>query len=86
MIIFAHFCRLVKSFFDFSEIFHYHYRPMEKEYLSKRELQEYLRISRGTVDKLMKQDLPFFKVGAKVLFRRRDVDKWIEGWAVPRKK
>lgn len=40
---------------------------------------EYLRISRGTVDNWMKkQGMPFFKVEKKVLFRKADVDAWLE--------
>jgi excisionase family DNA binding protein len=40
---------------------------------------EYLRISRGTVDKLMKKhELPFIKLEKKVLFRLKDVDRWLE--------
>jgi len=59
---------------------------MEKEIMSKRELSEYLRLSRATIDNLMKKDLPYFKVGGRVLFRKSAIDKWLETKAVPRKK
>lgn len=40
---------------------------------------EYLRISRGTLDRLMKnRALPFIKLEKKVLFRRRDIDAFLE--------
>ena len=52
---------------------------MEKEILTKTELMEYLRISRGTVDNWMKKKgMPFFKVEKKVLFRKTDIDAWLE--------
>ena len=52
---------------------------MDREILTKTELMEYLRISRGTVDNWMKkQGMPFFKVEKKVLFRKADVDAWLE--------
>ncbi len=52
---------------------------MDKEILTKKELMEYVRISRGTADKLMKsRELPYMKIGKKVLFKRADVDRWLE--------
>jgi excisionase family DNA binding protein len=52
---------------------------MEKAFLTKKELGEYLSISHGTVDKLMAtKQIPFIKVGKKVLFRKADVDRWVE--------
>jgi NitT/TauT family transport system substrate-binding protein len=56
---------------------------MEQELLTKRELMEYLRISKGTLDKLMKRrDLPFLKLGKRVLFRRQEIDAWLEKYRV----
>lgn len=50
-----------------------------KDFLTKAEVMEYLRISRGTLDKLMqRRDIPFVKLEKKVLFRKRDIDVWIE--------
>jgi len=52
---------------------------MEREFLTKKELEEYLRISHGTVDKLMKtRQITFIKIGKKVLFRKADVEAWLE--------
>jgi len=51
--------------------------------MTKAELIEYLRISRGTVDKLMKRrELPFVKLDKRVLFRKADVDRWLESKTV----
>jgi excisionase family DNA binding protein len=50
-----------------------------EELMTKAEVMEYLRISRGTLDKLMlKHELPFVKLEKKVLFRKRDIDRFIE--------
>jgi excisionase family DNA binding protein len=52
---------------------------MERELLTRAELMEYLRISRGTLDKLMRRhEIPFIKLGKKVLFRKREIDAWLE--------
>jgi excisionase family DNA binding protein len=56
---------------------------MDREILTKTELMEYLRISRGTVDNWMKkQGMPFFKVEKKVLFRKSNIDTWLESKVV----
>lgn len=42
-------------------------------------MMEYLRISRGMLDRIMKRrDLPFIKLGKKVLFRKQDIDRFLE--------
>jgi excisionase family DNA binding protein len=46
--------------------------------MTKAELQEYLRISKSSVEKLMKQGLPHIKLTRRVLFRKVDVDGWLE--------
>jgi len=51
---------------------------MDKTYLTKKDLMGYLSISKATVEKLMKQGLPHVKLERRVLFRRADVDKWLE--------
>lgn len=51
---------------------------MSIEYLTKKELMDYLKISRTTVDGLMRQGLPFIKLKRRVLFRREDVDSFLE--------
>jgi len=42
-------------------------------------MMAYLRISPGTLDKLVKKhELPCIKLERKVLFRKTDVDTWLE--------
>ena len=51
--------------------------------MERAEVMEYLRISRGTLDKLQKRrEIPFAKIGKKVLFRKRDIDAWMESMIV----
>lgn len=70
--------RLVKSFLGWA--FPAIIPPMpDRDLMTKAETTEYLRISRGMMDRLMKRrDIPFAKIGKKVLFRKADVDKWLE--------
>ena len=51
---------------------------MSAEYLSKKDLMVYLKISAATVGRLMQGGLPYFKINRKVLFKRSDIDKWLE--------
>ena len=47
--------------------------------MTKAEVREYLRISRGTLDRIMKsRGLPFIKLEKKVLFRKKDIDRFLE--------
>ena len=55
----------------------------DRDYMERAEVMEYLRISRGTLDKLQKRrEIPFAKIGKKVLFRKRDIDGWMESMIV----
>jgi excisionase family DNA binding protein len=52
---------------------------MEKELLTKAEVIAFLRISKRTLDLLMRRrDIPFFKLDRKVLFKRQDIEQWLE--------
>ncbi|MDW7761653.1 MAG: helix-turn-helix domain-containing protein [Acidobacteriota bacterium] len=51
---------------------------MSSEYLTKKDLGDYLKISPATINRLMKQGLPHIKLERRVLFRKADVDKWLE--------
>lgn len=51
---------------------------MNNNLISKRELTSYLDISLGMVDKLMKEDLPYIKIGKSVKFRMNDINNFIE--------
>lgn len=54
---------------------------MDKAMLSRAEIAEYLGVSTGTVNSMMKEGLPHFKTGearsCKTLFPRAAVDSWI---------
>jgi excisionase family DNA binding protein len=57
---------------------------MKKEDLmTRRDVMEYLRISHQTLHKLMKQRaFPFIKLEKKVLFRKQDIDAFLESKTV----
>jgi len=59
---------------------------MKKEYLTKKDLQAYLKISPATVNRLMLEGLPHVKLKRRVLFRLDLVDKWLEARMVRAKK
>jgi excisionase family DNA binding protein len=51
----------------------------DPEYLTKDECMELLRISKGTLDKLMRRrKIPFIKLDRRVLFKKSDIDAWLE--------
>jgi len=64
----------------FLDFFSEYNSPMpERDLLTRKETMEYLRISRGMLDRIMKRrDLPFIKLGKKVLFRKSDIDRFLE--------
>ena len=52
---------------------------MGTDLLSQVELLTYLQISRTTLYKLIKKDdIPHMKLGRKLLFRKKDIDAWLE--------
>lgn len=55
---------------------------MVTEYLTKKDLMAYLKISRTTTDRLMKDGLPHIKLDRRVLFRKEDVDAFLERFLV----
>jgi excisionase family DNA binding protein len=49
------------------------------ELLTRNEVLEYLKISKGTLSKLMKQKaFPYIKLEKRVLFRKKDIDEFLE--------
>jgi len=58
---------------------------MVTEYLTKKDLMAYLKISRTTADRLMKEGLPNIKLDRRVLFRKEDVDAFLERFLVKAK-
>lgn len=59
---------------------------MSTELFSKKDLMAYLKISKGTVENLMRQGLPHIKLERRVLFRREDVDAFLESKIVRKGK
>lgn len=51
----------------------------EKYFLTYNELAEYLNISKPVIeDRLIKNGMKFYKVGAKYLFKRDEVDQFLD--------
>jgi len=51
--------------------------------MTRQELQEYLRISRASVFKLLKaNEIPVIRIGRKLLFRKDDIDRWLDSKVV----
>jgi len=46
--------------------------------LDAREAQKYLRLSRSTLWRLRRQGLPVVKLGGRILFRQKDLDRFVE--------
>lgn len=56
------------------------------ELLTKKEAWKYLRISSQTLENLMRQkQISFIKLDRKVLFKKADIDKFIESKRTPAK-
>ena len=49
----------------------------EDKLLTKDEAARYLRISRATLGRLMKE-IPYIKLGRRVLFKMSDIEKYLE--------
>ena len=50
-----------------------------KEFLTTDELSEYLNLKRSTVYSMAESgELPHYKIGRLIRFRKSDVDRWIE--------
>ena len=54
-------------------------KPAFSEFLTKDDLIRILKISRPTINRLMKQKaFPFIKLERRVLFRKADIDRFLE--------
>lgn len=52
---------------------------MEKDLLTRAEVQAWLRISKRTLDKMMRnRQIPFHKIGKSVRFKRQELEEWFE--------
>ena len=54
----------------------------DEKLLTQKEAMSYLRISLETLAKLRREGLPFVKLGKKVLFKKSDLDAFIEARTV----
>ena len=51
----------------------------EEKLLIKQEVCEYLRIAPATLDRLIKnKQISYIKIGRRVLFRKSDIDEFLE--------
>jgi excisionase family DNA binding protein len=57
----------------------------EDRLLTKKEVIEYLRISRATLDRSLMKEIPYIKLGKRVLFRKSDIEKYLETKLVTKK-
>lgn len=46
--------------------------------LTKKEVSEFLKCSIGMVDKLMSNNLPYYKIGRNVKFKREEIIDYLE--------
>jgi excisionase family DNA binding protein len=55
-------------------------RPIDKIFLSKKELSVMLGISIFTIDSWVseRREIPFVKMGKRVMFDLNDINEWIE--------
>jgi excisionase family DNA binding protein len=52
---------------------------MDNQFLTVQEVSEYLHVKRATLyAKVESGDLPHYKVGRLVRFKREDIDRWME--------
>jgi excisionase family DNA binding protein len=57
-----------------------------RDLMTIKQMTEYLQISRRTLNNLMKKNgLPYIKLERRVLFRRSEVDKFLESKTVRKK-
>lgn len=52
---------------------------MHKELLNIREAADFLGLSPGTLYNMVsRRRIPFIKVGARTMFKKADLDRWLE--------
>ena len=52
---------------------------MEKEYMTVKQLAEYVQMSPGTIYRLTSQHaIPCVRVGAAIRYEKTAIDKWLE--------
>ena len=45
--------------------------------LTKKEVSQFLKCSIGMVDKLMSNNLPYYKIGRNVKFKKEDIENYL---------
>ena len=50
---------------------------MDNSIFTKKELSNYMKCSIGMIDNLMKEDLPYIKLGRNVKFKLKDIDEYL---------
>ena len=53
-------------------------KEVERIFFTFSEAQEFLKVSHQTIYKLMKEGLPSHKIGAKRVFLKEDLIRWIK--------
>lgn len=53
-------------------------KPVERIFFTFKEAEDYLSISRYKLRKLMKSELPYHRIGKKIVFLKDDVAEWIK--------
>jgi excisionase family DNA binding protein len=51
---------------------------LEREVMNKKTLAKYLCCSESRINKLMVKDMPYYKMGGTVLFKKTKIDEYIE--------
>ena len=67
----------MSSLFFYGRIW-YNPLKMDQEYLTRQEVMALLKVSRSILDELVRQGLPRVKFGRRVVFRRKDLDDFIQ--------
>ncbi len=50
---------------------------MDNSIFTKKELSNYMKCSIGMIDNLMKENLPYIKLGRNVKFKKEDIDDYL---------
>lgn len=50
----------------------------ENELITRKELIEYLRISMGTLQAMMKnREIPYYRLKKRIIFRKSEINEWL---------
>ncbi|MGX7420743.1 helix-turn-helix transcriptional regulator [Carnobacterium gallinarum] len=51
---------------------------LNKRYLKKNQLCQYLNLSNNTIDKLITEGLPRININGVILYDKQEIDKWLK--------